>query len=51
MLEQKLEEYVSVFHENFPIFFYRHLKEEELVEMIDSAISTNTSEDDGTTDL
>ena len=42
-LERKLEEYVDSFHENFPIFLFRNVPEERIIEMIDSCIQKGES--------
>ncbi len=54
MLEKKLEEYAEMFEENFPIFFFRHVPEDEIIKMIDGCLENGTPytmEDDGEADI
>jgi len=41
MLDEKLYEYADTFGENFPIFYYRHKSEEDIIDMIDDCLKSN----------
>lgn len=54
MLEKKLEEYASMFEENFPIFYFRGASDDEIIKKIDECLELNTPytiEDDGEDDV
>lgn len=40
-MDKLLQQYVEKFEDNFPIFFVRHLGEEEIKELIKKAIENN----------
>lgn len=40
-VEQKLKEYAERFNENFPIFLFRNLPEEDIIKAINDCLASN----------